>query len=169
MINVGVVGDTGRAGTLRTCFNRMGERARIYGYYNYGEKNDSNYVYYETFDEMINDPNIQAVAISNYFCSHTELAIKALDAGKHVLSEVTACVTPKECVELCEAVERNHCVYALMESHAFLPTCVEMKSQIESGVFGPIVYAEGEYCRHLRQGGRGRNQECNLKARNNGS
>ena len=42
---------------------------------------------YETAEELIADPNIDAVSVCSANYSHAELTIKALRAGKHVLCE----------------------------------------------------------------------------------
>jgi len=95
---------------------------------------------------MLADDEINAIIISNFYCSHARMAIQALKSGKHVLSEITAAVTPKECVDLVEAVEESGKVYSLLENYACIPTVLQMKQRVDNGEFGQIVYAEGEYC-----------------------
>lgn len=150
MLNFGVFGKASRTGSIRAAINRNTDLCRVYGYCNEStepsNKLNPDYIFYPTFEDMLADPNIDAITVSNCFCNHTQYVIKALDAGKHVISEITAGVTPKECVELCEAVERNHKVYALLENYALLPTVLKMKEEVDSGAMGKIAYAEGEYC-----------------------
>ncbi|MBN2851275.1 MAG: Gfo/Idh/MocA family oxidoreductase [Clostridia bacterium] len=99
---------------------------------------------FEDFDEMLKS-DIDAVMLANYFHQHTSFAIKALKAGKHVLSETTSAGTMKECVELCEAVENSNKVYMLAENYAFSKIGLEMKNQYDKNKIGEVLYGEGEY------------------------
>ncbi len=47
-------------------------------------------------EEIINDPNINTVAILTRHDSHAELAVKALKAGKHVFVEKPLAITPEQ-------------------------------------------------------------------------
>jgi len=68
-----------------------------------------------------------------------------LKAGKHVLSEVPACVTIAEGVELARTVESAGRVYMLGENFCYLSPVQEMRRLYEAGELGQLVYAEGEY------------------------
>lgn len=54
-------------------------------------------------DEMIDDPGIDLVSICTHTDSHVELAIRALEAGKHVLVEKPVAVSAAEVRRLKEA------------------------------------------------------------------
>ena len=100
---------------------------------------------FEDFDEFI-DCGLDAVVLTNYFHEHARYAICALEKGIAVLSETTAGVTHKECVDLVETVERTGGKYALAENYPFARSCLEMKRVYETGKLGKVMYAEGEYC-----------------------
>ena len=59
--------------------------------------------YFTDYGTML-DSGIDAVVLCNYFHEHAPYAIRALKAGKHVLSETQTAVTLKECAELVDAV-----------------------------------------------------------------
>ena len=46
-------------------------------------------------DEIINDPNVNTVAIVTRHDTHADLVIKALRAGKHVFVEKPLAITPE--------------------------------------------------------------------------
>ncbi len=100
---------------------------------------------FDNFDDFI-ECGLDAVVLANYFHEHAAYAIRALDKGIAVLSETTAAVTLKECVDLCEAVERTGGKYTLAENYPFSASCLEMKRVYETGKLGKVMYAEGEYC-----------------------
>lgn len=89
--------------------------------------------------------DMDAVVLANYFHEHAPFAIKALHAGKHVMSETSACKTIAEGVALCEAVEETGKVYQLAENYPFTKFNQEMRRLYRAGEIGDVVYAEGEY------------------------
>lgn len=96
--------------------------------------------------------DFDAVLVATWFFSHTDHAIKAMGAGKHVLSEVTSFFTPAEGVRLVEAVEKYDKVYNLAENYPFRKTDLYVKSLWDKGLFGELQYAEFQYvhdCRSL--------------------
>ena len=58
------------------------------------------------YDEFLGC-DLDAVVLANYFHQHVPLAIQALNAGKHVMSEIAACHTLGEGAALARAVEQS--------------------------------------------------------------
>ena len=105
---------------------------------------DKNIAYYSDFDDFINH-DMDAVVLANYGSEHAPFAVRCLDRGLHVYSEVTACQNMKEAVELVEAVERSGKVYALAEQYCFMPAPRKMKEYYEAGKLGVLELADCEY------------------------
>lgn len=55
-------------------------------------------------DEIINDPNINTVAILTRHDAHADLAVKALKAGKHVFVEKPLAITPDQLTKIEKAI-----------------------------------------------------------------
>ncbi len=89
--------------------------------------------------------DFDAVLIATYFPDHAKHAIKALKAGKHVLSEVSCFLTPAEGVALVEAVEQSGLVYNLAENYPFSKENMYFAKLYREGFFGELTYAEYEY------------------------
>lgn len=100
--------------------------------------------FYTDFDEFIKH-DMDAVILCNFFSEHTPYAIKAMKAGKHVLSETQAAITLAQCGELCTAVEETGMKYMLAENYPFMRGPSEMDRIYKSGIIGDVVFAEGEY------------------------
>ena len=66
---------------------------------------------YTDYDKFL-EHDMDAVMLANHFHQHAPFAIKALNAGFHVLSEIATCGTPAEGVALARAVERSGRIYA---------------------------------------------------------
>lgn len=89
--------------------------------------------------------DFDAVLVATYCPAHAGDAIACLEAGKHVLSEVTAFHTMAEGVRLVEAVERSGRVYNLAENYPFSAATMWLKRKWDEGLFGDLMYAEFEY------------------------
>lgn len=89
--------------------------------------------------------DMDLVVLANYANEHAPYAIRCLDAGKHVLSEVLPVQTMKEAVDLIEAVERNGKIYAYAENYCYMPAPKKIAEYIKNGKLGAFEYAEGEY------------------------
>jgi hypothetical protein len=73
---------------------------------------------YTDFDKFL-EHDMDAVILANYFHRHAPFAIKALDAGLHVMSETTAVITMAEGVALINKVEETGKVYMLAENYPY--------------------------------------------------
>ena len=100
--------------------------------------------YYTSFDEFIKH-DMDAVVLANYANEHVPFAIRCLEAGKHVFSEVLPCQTMKEAVELVETVEATGKIYAYGENYCYMTAPYEMRRLYKEGKLGEMEYAEGEY------------------------
>jgi len=94
--------------------------------------------------------DFDAVLLATYCPAHADDAIQCLDAGKHVLSEVTAFHTMAEGVRLVEAVERSGLVYNLAENYPFSRANMYLADKWQNGLFGDLMYAEYEYVHECR-------------------
>lgn len=99
---------------------------------------------YECFDDFIKH-DMDAVVLANYANEHAIFAVRLLDAGMHVMSEVLPCETMAQAVELVEAVERSGKVYAYAENYCYMDHTFEMWRRYERGDVGEVMYGEGEY------------------------
>ncbi|MCX5660423.1 MAG: Gfo/Idh/MocA family oxidoreductase [Planctomycetota bacterium] len=99
---------------------------------------------YTDFDKFL-EHDMDAVILANYFHQHAPFAIKALKAGKHVMSETASNTTMAEGVELCRTVEKTGKTYMLAENYPYSAANQEMRKVYLKGKIGNVVYAEGEY------------------------
>ncbi len=108
---------------------------------------------FRIYEDMLDRADIDAVLIATPMQCHVPQAIKALQSGRHVMSEVTAAVTMDELWWLIEAVEKSGKIYMYSENYCYTPEMQIVKAMAHSGLFGKIYYAEGEYthdCTDLR-------------------
>ncbi|MCX7801251.1 MAG: Gfo/Idh/MocA family oxidoreductase [Fimbriimonadales bacterium] len=101
-----------------------------------------------SYDELLE--LCDAVIVATPMHLHAEQSILALQAGKHVLSEVTACVSLEECWRLWAAARQSEATYAFAENYCFIPDVVLVGEMARRGLFGEPYYAEGEYLHEVR-------------------
>lgn len=99
---------------------------------------------YEDFDRFL-DHDMDAVVLANFATEHAPYAIRLLDSGRHVFSELMPCETMAEGVALVEAVERSGRIYGYGENCCFMPAAAEMRRLYRAGDLGEFLYAEGQY------------------------
>ncbi|MBQ4321437.1 MAG: Gfo/Idh/MocA family oxidoreductase [Oscillospiraceae bacterium] len=99
---------------------------------------------YERFEDFIRH-DMDAVVLANYATEHAIYAVKCLNAGKHVMSEVLPCENIAQGVELIEAVERTGLVYTYAENYCYMDRTFEMWRRYKNGDIGEATYGEGEY------------------------
>ncbi len=99
---------------------------------------------YTDYDRFL-EHDMDAVVLANYCHDHAPFAVKALDAGLHVMSECIAARTMAQCVELVEAVERSGRIYMIAENYPYMLACQELRRVYRTGEIGDVRYAEGEY------------------------
>ncbi|AEE96970.1 Gfo/Idh/MocA family protein [Mahella australiensis] len=104
---------------------------------------------YRVFDDML-ESDIDAVVVATPMQYHVPQTVAALEAGKHVLSEVTAGVSIDELWWLIECVEKYNKVYMMAENYCYIPENQLIKSMVNKGLFGDLYFGEGEYLHELK-------------------
>jgi predicted dehydrogenase len=100
------------------------------------------------FDHLLDQ--VDAVVVATPMQWHAPMAIQALQLGKHVMSEVTACVSPEECWRLLDAALASKATYFFAENYCYLPENVLVRELVKQGHFGEITYGEGEYLHDVK-------------------
>lgn len=93
---------------------------------------------YADYDGVLSDPDVDAVYIATPHPHHEVWAIRAAEAGKHILCEKPLTVTAEETERVLEAV-RRHDVF-LMEAFMYRchPQTRRLVELIEQGVIGEV-------------------------------
>lgn len=100
---------------------------------------------YANYDDLLNDPSIDAVHINTPIQSHAEQSIKALKAGKHVACTVPMATTVDECREIVELVEKTGLTYMMMETVIYSREFLFVKEMYEKGAMGRIQFLRASH------------------------
>jgi predicted dehydrogenase len=95
------------------------------------------------FDEMLADPELDAVVVATPVPTHFELARRALQSGKHVLVEKPPAMTGGEMDELVSLASERDLV--LMPGHLLLyhPGVRKLREMISAGELGDVLCVYG--------------------------
>ncbi len=102
---------------------------------------------YDTAEALLADPEVDAVyiAVPNRF--HAPLAIRALEAGKHVILEKPFALSLAEAQAAAEAARKAGKVLTLGMNQRFDATHQRVKALVEAGALGEIYHAKAYWLR----------------------
>lgn len=97
---------------------------------------------YQNYDELLDDPAIDAIYIALRHNDHYQWALKALQRGKAVLCEKPATLSYEQTKELCETSQKEKVFF--ME--AMKTRCVPMMEKLKKVDIGTIQRVETSFC-----------------------
>jgi predicted dehydrogenase len=95
-----------------------------------------------SFDEVLDDPDVAAVAIATPAATHFDLVRAALEAGKHVLVEKPLTPTVAEGRKLTELAERNGRVLMCDHTYCYTPAVQRIRQLIRAGEIGDVQFVD---------------------------
>jgi len=95
---------------------------------------------YTDYDELLKDPEIDAVHINSPIPDHAPQSLKALRAGKHVMCTVPMATTIEECEALCKVVEETGLKYMMAETVVYSREFLYIKELYDTGELGKLQY-----------------------------
>jgi predicted dehydrogenase len=96
--------------------------------------------HYDSYEEAIDDPEIDAVVVAVPTRYHPELALQALEAGKHVLVEKPAFALLDDYRNVIEARDRAGRVVIIGENDHYKPLCIVLRRLLAEGAIGELVF-----------------------------
>lgn len=97
---------------------------------------------FESVDELLACPEIDVVTICVPSGLHAELAIKAANAGKHIIVEKPMAITKEQLDAMEEACERNGVMLSSVAQSRFTSGVRKAKQALEEGYLGKLVCAD---------------------------
>jgi predicted dehydrogenase len=92
--------------------------------------------------DVLDDPQVRAVAIATPAGTHLEVALAALRAGKHVLVEKPLAATYDEGRQLVEEAERAGLVLMCDHTFCYTPVVTRIRELLHSGELGELHYLD---------------------------
>jgi predicted dehydrogenase len=100
---------------------------------------------YSDYNDLLKDPDIDAVHINSPIPDHAPQSMAAIKAGKHVACTVPMGTTLEELKELCKAQRAAGKVYMMMETVVYSREYLFVKELYDRGVLGKIQFLRGSH------------------------
>jgi len=101
---------------------------------------------HKTYDDLLADPQIDAIYNPLPNSLHAKWTIRALRAGKHVLCEKPFASNTKEAEEMAQVAQDTGLVLSEAFAYRYHPLTTRMKEIIASGEIGKVQHIEAQFC-----------------------
>jgi len=98
------------------------------------------------------ESDFNAVAIFTPRWTHAQIALEAIQNGRHVYTAVPMGITQEEISQLVEAAGKTKLTYFMAETSFYYPAVVFSRKKFAQGELGKFVYGEGEYLHDMSHG-----------------
>lgn len=93
---------------------------------------------YTSLDALLADPKVDAVTVATPHPSHLDIILKAVQAGKHVLTDKPMGVSVSEADRMVEAAREAGVTLGVIYQNRFRPECQKAKQMLDAGLLGDL-------------------------------
>ncbi len=104
---------------------------------------------YDSYDDIVNEKEIDAIHIITPTLAHYAQAVKSLGAGKHTASTVPMAASIEELKNLVSAKDKAGKVYMMMETAVYTREYLYVKKLVDEGDFGRIQFVRGSHMQDM--------------------
>lgn len=97
---------------------------------------------YESFEAVLADPEVDLVVLATSNDAHAEYAIRALEAGKHVVTDKPMAVTLDECDRMIATAERTGKLLTVFQNRRWDGDFLTVQKLIAEGRLGDVRWVE---------------------------
>ena len=97
------------------------------------------------YEELLQDPEIDAVHINTPIPHHAEATLQALRAGKHVACTVPMATSAEDCQAIVELCQETGLQYMMMETVVYAREFLFMKQLYDSGELGKLQFIKASH------------------------
>lgn len=113
-----------------------------------GEETAKNIKVYNNHTELLKDPDIEAVVIAVPLSQHAPIAIEALNAGKHVLTEKLMAHNITECKEMIKLAKEKKKLLAVGHQRHYSVLYDNCNYLVQKGILGTIKFIRAQWHRN---------------------
>src|ERR1051325_1503035 len=100
---------------------------------------------YTDYDELLRDPEIDAVHINSPIPDHAAQSIAALKAGKHVACTVPMATSLADCKTFVDLVKKTGLQYMMMETVVYSREYLYVKELYDKGELGKLQFLQASH------------------------
>ncbi len=102
------------------------------------------------YSELLEEEEIEVIAIFSPDHLHGEQAIRALEAGKHVICTKPMVTRMEEAEKICQLVKTKNLKFLVGQTMRYEPQFASVKVLVEEGQLGDVILAETHYVHDMR-------------------
>ena len=106
--------------------------------------------FYDNYEQLVNDPDIDAVYVPLPNGLHAEWTLQALQAGKHVLCEKPMSVTAREGKIMMDAAHEHNVMLMEAFMYRFHPQIIWAVEKANAGFIGPVRLVRASFAFDIR-------------------
>jgi predicted dehydrogenase len=95
-----------------------------------------------SLEQVLDDPEVEAVAVATPAWTHAEVALAALDAGKHVLVEKPLAASVADGRKLVEAAAARSLTLMCDHTYCYTPAVRRIRELVQAGELGEIQWVD---------------------------
>jgi scyllo-inositol 2-dehydrogenase (NADP+) len=103
---------------------------------------------YADLDQALTDPEVQLVVIATPHDSHADLAIRALENGRHCVVDKVMALTTADADRMIAARDRSGCMLSVFHNRRWDWDYLTVREALNQGIFGRPLLIESSVCRH---------------------
>ncbi len=100
---------------------------------------------YTRYEDVLKDPQVDAVHINTPIPDHGPMSIAALKAGKHVMCTVPMATTIDDCRKIVELVKKTGLKYMMAETVVYAREFLYVKELYEKGELGKVQFLQASH------------------------
>jgi len=100
---------------------------------------------FSDYGQLLASPDVDVVHITVPNRFHCEMALAALESGKHCICEKPLAMNTRETQRIVRAARRSRCVFAVNYNVRFYPAVLQLRKMVQRGELGEIIHVNGSY------------------------
>lgn len=97
---------------------------------------------YESFEEVLADPDIDLVVLATPNHTHADMAVTAMNAGKNVVSDKVMCLSVADCDRMIETARGNDVLLSVFQNRRWDGDFLTLQQAMQDGTLGTVKYVE---------------------------
>ena len=106
---------------------------------------ERNLFVYNSLDDVLNDTNVELITIATPNDTHADIAIKAMQAGKHVICEKPVCLNSEELQKIYQVSNETNVLFTVHQNRRWDADYLLMKELYDAGKLGHVFRIESRY------------------------
>lgn len=108
---------------------------------------------YSAYEDALNDPDAQVIVIVTPHNVHAEMAIAAMDSGKHAITDKAMCLNVAEARNMIAARDRNDVLLSTFHNRRWDSEFITVRKIVEEGLIGKLYHIESNVTYYGKPGG----------------